>query len=154
MPYMGKTVLKSSSIKRWTGIPGAVTNILYSTLGFVPFAEQSTWITINGIKQHDSSYTLDSTKINFTDGLVNFTLDVLDEVEVVSILDVGMPLVPSDNSIKVEHFRTTDGLDGQVLTTDGAGNLSFTSSGSIDLDGGDSGTVYSSVDVIIDCGGA
>jgi hypothetical protein len=151
---MGKTVLKSSSIKRWTGIPGAVTNILYSTLGFVPFAEQSTWITINGIKQHDSSYTLDSTKINFTDGIVNFTLDVLDEVEVVSILDVGMPLVPSDNSIKVEHFSTADGLDGQVLTTDGAGNLSFTSSGSIDLDGGDSGTVYSSVDVIIDCGGA
>jgi hypothetical protein len=149
MPYMGKTVLKSSSIKRWTGIPGAVTNILYSTLGFVPFAEQSTWITINGIKQHDSSYTLDSTKINFTD-----TFDVLDEVEIVSILDIGMPLVPSDNSIKVEHFKTADGTNGQVLTTDGAGNLSFSSAGLGDLDGGDSGTVYSVADITIESGGA
>jgi hypothetical protein len=151
MPYLGKAELKNSKIKRWTGIPGAVSTITYSTIGFTPFNEPSTFITVNGVKQHDSAFTLSVSAIVFTD-----PLDVADEVEVVCIFDIGMPVYADviENSVGVSALNTSDGTDGQVLTTDGAGNLSFSSAGLGDLDGGNSATVYSVADIIIDSGGA
>jgi len=126
MPYLGKAELKASKIKRWTGVPGAVNSITYSDLGFIPYDEPSTFITINGIKQHDSAYLFNSTssRLDFSSAL-----GATDEVEVISIFDVGVPtyldVIP--NTVDVEALKTPDGTAGQVLTTDGAGNLSFSS---------------------------
>jgi hypothetical protein len=50
-------------------------------------------------------------------------------VEVVSIYDVGIPtyLDVIDNTVDVAALKTSDGTAGQVLITDGAGNLTFSS---------------------------
>jgi len=68
---------------------------------------------------------------------------------------------PSSNTVGVLELKTPDdGLLGEVLTTDGAGNLSWeiVSGGtgvSGEFDGGDSTTVYAvGVDITIDSGGA
>jgi hypothetical protein len=118
MAYLGKTQLQAANIKRWTGTPGAVNVISFTTLGFRPLNEQSTFITINGVKQHDSSFILTSSAIQF-----NGTLLITDEVEVVAILNVGQPLVPADNSVQRKHlapsFRnvTQDKFSGNGSTT-------------------------------------
>ena len=122
MPYLGKIELKSSNIKRWTGVPGAVSAITHSTLGFIPFNEPSTFITVNGVGQHDSAFTLGLTQIDFSS-----TFDVLDEVEVTCIIDVGQPISAADNTVGIPQLKVSDGTAGQVLTTDGAGVLSFSS---------------------------
>ena len=122
MPYLGKVELKSSNIKRWTGVPGAVSAITHSTLGFVPFNEPSTFITVNGVKQHDSAFTLGSSQITFSSAF-----DVLDEVEITCIIDVGQPISAADNTVGIPQLKVSDGTAGQVLTTDGAGVLSFSS---------------------------
>ena len=122
MPYLGKVELKSSNIKRWTGVPGAVSAITHSTLGFIPFNEPSTFITVNGVGQHDSAFTLGLTQIDFSS-----TFDVLDEVEVTCIIDVGQPISAADNTVGIPQLKVSDGTAGQVLTTDGAGALSFSS---------------------------
>jgi|LWDU01.1.fsa_nt_gi hypothetical protein len=64
--------------------------------------------------------------------------------------------VTTANSVGVVELDTSDGLDGQVLTTDGSGNISFSAAGGIDgeLDGGVANTVYSIADIIIESGGA
>ena len=124
MAYLGKTELKSSKIKRWTGTPGAVSAISYGTVGFTPYDKDSTWITINGIKQHDSAFTLQSTQVLFSS-----ILGATDEVEVISIFSIGLPLYADiiDNTVDVAALKTPDGTNGQVLVTDGGGNLSFSS---------------------------
>jgi len=122
MPYLGKVELKSSNIKRWTGVPGAVSAITHSTLGFIPFNEPSTFITVNGVGQHDSAFTLGLTQITFSSAF-----DVLDEVEITCIIDVGQPISAADNTVGITQLKVSDGTVGQVLTTDGAGALSFSS---------------------------
>ena len=122
MPYLGKVELKSSNIKRWTGVPGAVSAITHSTLGFIPFNEPSTFITVNGVGQHDSAFTLGLTQITFSSAF-----DVSDEVEVTCIIDVGQPISAADNTVGITQLKVSDGTVGQVLTTDGAGALSFSS---------------------------
>lgn len=122
MPYLGKVELKSSNIKRWTGVPGAVSAITHSTLGFIPFNEPSTFITVNGVGQHDSAFTLGSSQITFSSAF-----DVLDEVEITCIIDVGQPISVADNTVGITQLKVSDGTVGQVLTTDGAGALSFSS---------------------------
>jgi hypothetical protein len=50
-----------------------------------------------------------------------------DEVEVVCIFDVGVPVTTADNTIGIPQLDVTElGYPNYVLTTDGAGNLSFT----------------------------
>ncbi len=122
MPYLGKVELKSSNIKRWTGVPGAVSAITHSTLGFIPFNEPSTFITVNGVGQHDSAFTLGLSQIDFSSAF-----DVLDEVEVTCIIDVGQPISAADDTVGITQLKVSDGTVGQVLTTDGAGALSFSS---------------------------
>jgi hypothetical protein len=124
MPYLGKAELKNSNIRRWTstGFSVPVSTIAHGTLGFVPFNEPSTFITVNGIKQHDTAFSLTASGIEFSS-----PLDVGDEVEVVCIFDVGVPVTTADNTIGIPQLDVTElGHPNYVLTTDGAGNLSFT----------------------------
>ena len=125
MAYLGKVENKNSNIKRWTGVPVIIgaptTNVIsYGDLGFVPFNEPSTFITINGIKQHDNAFSLTTNEITFTSDLAE-----LDEVEVVCIIDVGIPLTTADNTIGIDQLQLTEGNADQVIKTDGAGTLSF-----------------------------
>jgi hypothetical protein len=154
MSYLGKAELKASKIKKWTGYATTGAGeffVPYTGMGFVPFNKNSTWVTINGIKQYDSAFTLQSIKLLF-----HSAVSTNDEIEVVCIFDVGVPTYVDvlENTIDVSALNTSDGTDGQVLTTDGDGNLSFSSAGLGDLDGGNSTTVYSVADIIIDSGGA
>ena len=113
MSYLGKVELKASNVKRWTGTPGAVSTILHTTLGFTPLNEQSTIITVNGVKQHNSAYTLSSTAINFTASLA-----ATDEVEVIGILEVGTAMVPGDDVVDETHLKTTGTPDGTKFLRD------------------------------------
>jgi hypothetical protein len=156
MSYLGKAELKASKIKKWTGYATTVDGVSFvpyssTGMGFTPFNENSTWVTINGIKQHGSAYSLESTQLSFAS-----VVSTNDEIEVVCIFDVGVPTYVDviENTVDVAALDTSDGTAGQVLTTDGAGNLSFSSAGLGDIDGGDSATVYSVADIIIDSGGA
>lgn len=118
MSYLGKTGLNHANIKRWTGTPGVTDSILFSTLGFTPFNEQSCIITVNGVKQHDTSFVLTGTRILFSTNL-----SVTDEVEIIAILSVGLPLRPSDNSVQRKHLVsdlrniTQDKFSGNASTT-------------------------------------
>ena len=113
MSYLGRVTLKASNVKRYTGTPGAVSTITFTTLGFTPLNEQSTIITVNGIKQHDTAYTFSGTAINFTSALA-----VGDEVEVIGILEVGQALVPGDSVVTSAHLNTTVTKDGTKFLRD------------------------------------
>ena len=126
MAYLGKSALRASNIKRWTGTPANnATEITFSTLGFTPLNEQSTHISINGVVQHDSAYTLSATAIVFTD-----SFDGVDEVEVTGILSVGQPIVPADNSVALIHLSPSleATINSHLPNTGGSltGNLDIT----------------------------
>lgn len=107
-------------------------------------------ISIDGVRQHTSAYDVSGVSLTFTEAPPNSS-----EIEVVLFgVERTTISVPTSNSVGVVELDTVDGSAGQVLTTDGSGGLSFSSAGLGDLDGGDSTTVYSVADIIIDSGGA
>ena len=107
-------------------------------------------ISIDGVRQHTSAYDVSDVSLTFTEAPPNSS-----EIEVVLFgVERTTISVPTSNSVGVVELDTVDGSAGQVLTTDGSGGLSFSSAGLGDLDGGDSTTVYSVADIIIDSGGA
>jgi uncharacterized protein len=116
----------------------------------VVVSNESILIHIDGIKQHSSAYTTLNTALTFSEAPPNTS-----KIEVI-IFGIGSRFIgkPTSNTVGVSELQTSDGTVGQVLTTDGAGNLSFSSAGLGDLDGGDSATVYSVADITIDSGGA
>jgi len=120
------------------------------TLPEVIVSDESILIHIDGVKQHASAYSTSNAILTFSEAPPSTS-----QIEVIifgiSPLDIGKP---TSNTVGIPELQTSDGTDGQVLTTDGAGNLSFSSAGLGDLDGGDSATVYSVADITIDSGGA
>ena len=147
MAYLGKSALRASNIKRWTGTPANnATEITFSTLGFTPLNEQSTHISINGVVQHDSAYTLSATAIVFTD-----SFDGVDEVEVTGILSVGQPIVPADNSVALIHLSPSleATINSHLPNTGGSltGNLDIT--GNLIISGTVDGIDVSARDAIL-----
>ena len=91
MPYIGAHTLKASDIKRQT-ISGSTSAT--HTLNWTPPNEQSLIITINGVKQHDASFSISGTTLTLTSALVS-----TDEMEIIGINDIGTTITPAEGSV-------------------------------------------------------
>lgn len=91
MPYIGRAIQKSADIQRQT-ISGSTSAT--HTLTSAPSSEQQLLITINGLKQHDSAFTVSGTTLTLAAALV-----ATDEMEIITFVDVGTTTIPSDGSV-------------------------------------------------------
>ena len=81
-------------------------------------------IHIDGVKQHaPSAYSTSGTTLTFTGAPPSASAI---EIILFGIGEVNIH-VPTSNTVDVSVLKTSDGTAGQVLTTDGSGNLSFSS---------------------------
>jgi hypothetical protein len=110
--------------------------------------ENDLMVFIDGVFQAQDSYSVSGTTLTFSTAPANGRVITVYHAKAVSI---G---TPSDNSVGVTQLDLSDGTNGQVLTTDGAGTLSFsTVSGYTDsdvetyLDGGTSTPTFSTATV-------
>ena len=114
MSYIGQAALKNSELKRFD-----VTSSTSAThvLSWQAPNEQSLFITINGVKQQDDSYTIagDPTTITLTDALV-----ATDKMEVIGVLDIGVITIVGDNTV------STAKLGANAVTTAKLGDSSVT----------------------------
>jgi len=99
MAYKGSVELKASEIKRQT-ITGVTT--AGHTLNWTPVSEQALIVTINGVKQHDSAYTISGTTLTLDAALV-----ATDELEVIGFMDIGRPFTPAEGSVTISHLNTS-----------------------------------------------
>ena len=116
MGYKGSVELKASEIKRQT-ITGVTT--AGHTLNWTPVSEQSLIVTINGVKQHDSAYTISGTTLTLDAALV-----ATDELEVIGLMDVGRPFTPAEGSVNTSQL-TDDAVTADKLAT-GLANATHT----------------------------
>jgi hypothetical protein len=84
--------------------------------------DEAILIHIDGVKQHASSaYSTSGTSLTFTGAPPNAS-----SIEAI-IFGIGSVDIyaPSSNTVDVSALKTADGGSGDVLVTDGSGNLSF-----------------------------
>ena len=136
MGYKGQVQLKASDIKRQT-ITGSTSAT--HTLTWSPPNEQSLIITINGVKQHDASFSISGTTLTLTSALV-----ATDEMEVIGINDIGTTITPAEGSVTNEHISTSAAIAMSKLATDPT-NASNIASGTLATARLGSGTASSSV---------
>jgi len=103
MGYKGQVQLKASDLKRQT-ITGSTSAT--HTLTWSPPNEQSLIITINGVKQHDASYSITAPNTL----VLSAALVATDEMEVIGINDIGTTITPAQNSV------TADTIEDGVIT--------------------------------------
>lgn len=134
MPYMGKVDVKASDIKRFdvTGSTSAT-----HTLSWTAPSEQSLIITINGVKQQDSAYTISGSPTTIT---LASALVATDEMEVIGINDIGQTNTVAQDSIVTDMIRndavTSAKLDTNITidgTFDVGSYLSVDSSGRVTM---------------------
>lgn len=82
--------------------------------------------SLNGVVQSSNdSFSIASNQITFASNLQ--TGDVIDFILILGdTLDVG---TPSDNTVGITQLNVSDGTNGQALTTNGSGTLSFSTVG-------------------------
>jgi hypothetical protein len=112
MGYKGSVELKASEIKRKT-VTGSTsaTHVLTWTAP----SEQTLIVTINGVKQHDSAYTISGTPTTVT---LDAALVSTDELEVIGINDVGQTITPAEGSVTSSHI-VNDAVGLNQLNTTG-----------------------------------
>jgi hypothetical protein len=99
------------------------------TLSTAPQSENNTQVYLNGVYQNKSTYSVSGTTLTFDAAPAN---SVAIEVMMFTQTTVNEPTA---NSVGITQLNVSDGTNGQVLTTDGAGTLSFsTISGYTDSD--------------------
>ena len=81
--------------------------------------ENDLMVFIDGVFQAQDSYSVSGTTLTFSTAPANGRVITVYHAKAVSI---G---TPSDNSVGVTQLDLSDGTNGQVLTTDGSGTLSF-----------------------------
>ena len=96
MGYIGAHTVKASDIKRQT-ISGSTSAT--HTLNWTPPNEQSLIITINGVKQHDASFSISGTTLTLTSALVS-----TDEMEIIGINDIGTTITPAQGSVDADKI--------------------------------------------------
>jgi len=101
MGYKGVVTNKSSNIRRLnvTGSTSAT-----HTLTWSPPNEQSLIITINGVKQHDASYSITAPNTL----VLSAALVATDEMEIIGINDIGTTITPAQGSVDAD--KIADGV--------------------------------------------
>ena len=135
MSYMGKVDVKASDIKRFsvTGSTSAT-----HALSWTAPSEQALIITINGVKQHDGSYTISGTPTTIT---LSSALVATDEMEVIGINDIGQTNTVAQDSIVTNMIRddavtTAKIADDQITSAKLANAINITSGNSLTIDSG------------------
>jgi hypothetical protein len=96
MPYMGNTTRKASDIRRFDVTSSTSAT---HTLTWIAPNEQSLIVTINGIKQHEDSYSVSGVTLTLTSALV-----ATDKLEVIGINDIGTTITPAQNSVDTDKI--------------------------------------------------
>jgi len=145
MPYIGAKQLKASDLKRFsvTGSTSAT-----HALSWTAPNEQSLIITINGVKQHDSAYTISGSPTTIT---LSSALVSSDEMEVIGINDIGTTITPAQNSVDTDkiadnavttakiaddQITTAKIADDQITSAKLANAINITSGNSLTIDSG------------------
>ena len=125
MPYIGAKQLKASDLKRFsvTGSTSAT-----HALSWTAPNEQSLIITINGVKQHDSAYTISGSPTTIT---LSSALVSSDEMEVIGIIDIGTTITPAQNSVDADKI-----VNNAVTSAKLANAINITSGNSLTIDSG------------------
>ena len=99
------------------------------TLSVAPQSENNTQVHLDGVYQNKSTYSVSGTTLTFDAAPANGV-----EIEVIMFTQTTIN-EPAANTVGITQLDVSDGTNGQVLTTDGAGALSFsTISGYTDSD--------------------
>jgi hypothetical protein len=93
------------------------------TLSGAPGSENNTQVFMDGVYQQKDSYTVSGTTLTFDAAPANNV-----EIEVMSFTQTTLN-APAANTVGVTELNLSDGTNGQVLTTDGSGTLSFADGG-------------------------
>ena len=89
------------------------------TLSTAPQSENNTQVYLNGVYQNKSTYSVSGTTLTFDAAPAN---TVAIEVMMFTQTTVNQPTA---NSVGITQLNVSDGSNGQVLTTNGSGTLSF-----------------------------
>ena len=127
MGYKGRVVTNTADIQRQT-ITGSTSAT--HTLTTAAKSAQQIQLYINGVKQHDSAYTLS----NDTTLVLASALVATDEMEIITFVDVGTTMIPSDGSVTsakigddaVTADKLASGLANATHTGDVTGSTALT----------------------------
>ena len=109
MPYLGSAQQKASEIRRQT-ITGSTSAT--HTLNWTPPSEASLIVTINGVTQHDSAYS-----ITAPNSLVlSAALVATDELEITGINDTGQTITPAAGSVIDSHISAGAAIATSKIT--------------------------------------
>jgi len=118
MPYLGITELKDADIKRGSGTGDGSTTAF--AIGWTPPSEQSLFITINGVTQQDSAYTISGSTLTFAAAPAN-----ADAIEWRGIQSAGTVMTPGDGTVgeaKLGDYAVTGAKYGAPIFVDTATN--------------------------------
>jgi hypothetical protein len=102
MAYIGSAVSKTSDIKRIT-FATSTTGSGPFALGWTPDSKNTLTVTINGVKQQDSSFSVSGANLTITETLISG-----DELEAVGIVHTGgYPNVPADGSVSLTKLSAS-----------------------------------------------
>ena len=93
------------------------------TLSTAPQSENNTQVYLNGVYQNKSTYSVSGTTLTFDAAPAN---SVAIEVMMFTQTTVNEPTA---NSVGITQLNVSDGSNGQALTTNGSGTLSFATVG-------------------------
>ena len=118
MSYLGKYEQRATNIKRFDVTSSTSAT---HTLTWVPVNEQSLFVTINGVKQQEDAYSVSGVILTLTDALVSS-----DKMEVIGIQDIGVGMIPPDNSITTAKIKD-DAVTGAkiALGSDAEGDIMY-----------------------------
>ena len=107
-------------------ITGGTANYVLSTDG----AGNLSWIAQSGGGGGGSSISNGTSNVNIATANGNITLSVNGNTNIVTVTDTGINVAGTANLGNAGNVKITGGTSGYVLSTDGAGNLSWASIGS------------------------
>jgi len=160
MPYLGKSLAGSSSIRRFNVTSSTSAT---HTLTWAPPTEQSIIVSINGVKQHEDAYSISGTTLTLTNALV-----ATDKMEVIGINDVGTTVTAAQGSVNTDKLAddavttakiandqvtTAKIADDQITSAKLANAINITSGNSLTIDSGatitNNGTVSGFADAVV-----
>ena len=118
MPYLGVQTLKDADIKRGSGTGDGSTTAF--AIGWTPPSEQSLFITINGVTQQDSAYTISGSTLTFAAAPAN-----ADAIEWRGIQSAGTVMTPGDGTVGEAKLADDSVVLAKLGTTGTASTSTF-----------------------------
>ena len=124
MSYIGRQLNNLSDRVKLDSITASATatyNLLLNTVAYVPSSAESLTVSLNGVIQApQDSYTVSGSTITFASALTSS-----DSIDFILAERSITFQTPSSGSVGITELAVSDGTNGQALTTNGSGTLSF-----------------------------